>query len=171
MRKIDAYLSRKAQMVWPTAIIWKEETLSTALRPDVNSHGQVFILQREGTADVILGKQFRQVKDNLEELLERECSKRAGPESNRDEFLTLRAQEMWPTAVVYKEEPSSATLRLDGSGNSQHVFILQREGHGDIILGHKPGEAKAGLDALLASERSRRNGSAREGGEEVRKSV
>lgn len=158
MKKVDAFLSRKAQEMWPTAIVWKEEASSSNLRLDGNtkSHGQVFILQREGNPDIILGQQFQQAKAQLEALLKLESVKRA-------EVLSRRAQEMWPTAIVYSEEASSETLRLDSSGNSQQVFILQRERHGDIILGHQFGEAKAGLEALLASERSKRNSAQGEG--------
>ena len=159
MRKIDAFLSRKAQEMWPTAVVWKEEVSSANLQLDggANSHGQVFILQIEGNSDVILGQQFQQAKAKLEALLKRESAKKA-------DVLSRRAQEMWPTAVVYTEEASSETLRLDGSGNSQQVFILQREGHGDIILGHQLGEAKAGLEVLLASERSKRGSDSKDGG-------
>lgn len=74
-----------------------------------------------------------------------------------DAYLSRKAQAEWPTAIVWKEEASSATLRLNGDGNSGHQFILERQGHQDIILGHNFGEAKAGLDALLASERSKRS--------------
>lgn len=165
MRKVDAFLSRRAQEMWPTAIVWKEEASPETLRLDGNgnSQGQVFILQREGNLDIILGQYFQRAKAQLETLIEREHLKKV-KEPGRDEILSRRAQEMWPTAVVYKEEASSETLRLDGTGNSQQVFILHREGHGDIIIGHQLGEAKAGLEALLASERSRRT-SPRDGSE------
>lgn len=168
MRKVDAFLSRKAQEMWPTAIVWKEEASSATLRLDGsgNSHAQVFILQRAGNADVILGQQFPQAKAQLEALIQVEYAKKSVKEPGRHEILSRRAQEMWPTAIVYEEQASSETLRLDGSGNSQQVFILQRQGHGDIIIGHQLGEAKAGLEALLASERSRR-GSSKDSGEEA----
>jgi len=161
MRKIDAFLSRKAQEAWPTAVVWKEEASSSTLRLDGSgsNSGQVFILQRESYQDFILGRRFQDAKAELEVLVEREMAKRATDGADRDLFLTRKAQDLWPTAVVYKENASSETLRLDGSGNNGGlVFILQREGFGDIILGHQPGEAKAGLEALLASERSKRAG-------------
>jgi hypothetical protein len=76
-----------------------------------------------------------------------------------DAYLSRKAQAQWPTAVVWKEEASSATLRLNGNGKEGgQVFILEREGYDSIILGHDFGEAKAGLEALVASERSRKAG-------------
>lgn len=72
MRKVDAYLSRKAQAVWPTAIVWKDEP---------NGNGDVvkwlFILEREGFEDILLGNQFPEARSGLEALLASERSKRA----------------------------------------------------------------------------------------------
>lgn len=76
-----------------------------------------------------------------------------------DAFLSRKAQEDWPTAIVWKEEASSAMLRLNGNGKGDgNVYILEREDHDDIILGHNFGEARAGLEAYLASARSKKVG-------------
>lgn len=74
-----------------------------------------------------------------------------------DGYLSKQAQEEWPTALVWKEE---------AEGNGVDRFLLERQGEPTILLGNIFKEARAGLEALLASERSRRNGTQKEGGEE-----
>jgi hypothetical protein len=81
-----------------------------------------------------------------------------------DAYLSRKAQAEWPTALVWKEEPSSATIPVNGTGNgdasSGERFILEREGFEDIILGHPFREARAGLETLLASARAKKTGKA-----------
>lgn len=77
-----------------------------------------------------------------------------------DAYLSRKAQAEWPTAIVWKEEPS-AVINMDNIGNgngngSCERFILERDGYEDIILGNQFKEARAGLDALLASARSKK---------------
>lgn len=75
-----------------------------------------------------------------------------------DAYLSRKAQAEWPTALVWKEEPSSVTVPLNGNGDagSCERFILERDGHEAIILGHQFKEARAGLETLLASARAKR---------------
>jgi hypothetical protein len=75
-----------------------------------------------------------------------------------DAYLSRKAQAEWPTALVWKEEPSSATIPVNGNGDAGERFILEREGYEDIILGHPFKEARAGLETLLASARAKRAG-------------
>jgi hypothetical protein len=71
-----------------------------------------------------------------------------------DGFLSQQAQVEWPTAIIWKEEASSPG---NGNGNgSGERFILERHGMEDILLGNKFQEARAGLTALLVSERSKK---------------
>jgi hypothetical protein len=75
-----------------------------------------------------------------------------------DAYLSRKAQAEWPTALVWKEEPSSATIPVNGNGNGDagERFILERDGHDAIILGHQFKEARAGLETLLASARAKK---------------
>ncbi len=74
-----------------------------------------------------------------------------------DGYLSKQAQEEWPTALVWKE---------DAEGNGLDRFILERQDEPTILLGNIFKAARAGLEALLASERSKRG--AKEGGDERR---
>ncbi len=54
MRKVDAFLSRKAQAVWPTAVVFKEEIPAEgALGPRIR-----FVLERRGQESLDLGGPF-----------------------------------------------------------------------------------------------------------------
>jgi hypothetical protein len=64
-----------------------------------------------------------------------------------DGYLSLQAQATWPTAIVWKEE---------AEGNGVDRFLLERQDEETVLLGNVFKEARAGLDALLASERSKR---------------
>jgi hypothetical protein len=64
-----------------------------------------------------------------------------------DGYLSRKAQAAWPTAIIWKEQ---------AEGNGVDRYILERQGEVDVLLGNVFGEAKAGLDALLASARSRK---------------
>lgn len=73
-----------------------------------------------------------------------------------DGFLSRQAQEEWPTAIVWKEEPPvPANSVLNGNGHEGR-FILERQGMEDVLLGNQFKEARAGLSALLSSERSKK---------------
>lgn len=69
MKKVDGYLSRKAQAGWATAIVWKEEAEGNGV--------DRFILERHGIQDVLLGNVFREAKAGLEALLASEHSKKS----------------------------------------------------------------------------------------------
>lgn len=64
-----------------------------------------------------------------------------------DGFLSRQAQEVWPTAIVWKEE---------AEGNGIDRFLLERHGMETILLGNIFKEARAGLLALMASEQSKK---------------
>lgn len=64
-----------------------------------------------------------------------------------DGFLSRQAQGAWPTAIVWKEE---------AEGNGVDRFILERHGKDAVLLGNLFKEARAGLQALLASENSKK---------------
>lgn len=73
-----------------------------------------------------------------------------------DGFLSRQAQEEWPTAIVWKEEAASPG-NGNGNGNGHgDRFILERHGVEDVLLGSQFKEARAGLAALLSSERSKK---------------
>ena len=72
-----------------------------------------------------------------------------------DAYLSRKAQAEWPTAIVWKEEPSSPAVPINGNGSCER-FILERDGYDAIILGHQFKEARAGLESLLASSRAKR---------------
>jgi len=64
-----------------------------------------------------------------------------------DGYLSGQAQAAWPTAIVWKEE---------AEGDGVDRFILERYGKDDVLLGNMFREARAGLQALLASENSKK---------------
>jgi hypothetical protein len=70
-----------------------------------------------------------------------------------DGFLSRQAQEAWPTALVWKE---GAVSPGNGNISQEECFILERHGVENVLLGNQFREARAGLDALLASERSKK---------------
>lgn len=68
-----------------------------------------------------------------------------------DGYLSNLAQQDWPTALVWKEEVGPVAEK----GPSER-FVLEREGMEGVILGNHFKEARAGLAAMMSSERSRR---------------
>lgn len=69
MKKVDGYLSRQAQVEWPTAIVWKEEA-------EGNGEDR-FLLERHGEETVLLGNIFKEARAGLLALLASEQSKKS----------------------------------------------------------------------------------------------
>lgn len=65
MRIVDAYLSRKVQALWPDGIVYKDEA------------GSNFVLERSGEEPLGLGMDFRQAKQTIEVLRNREKALRS----------------------------------------------------------------------------------------------
>lgn len=68
MREVDAYLTRKARVVWPTAIVVKVDLPPQGdLGPRVH-----FMLERKGEPPIDLGGPFHAARLNLYALRNRE---------------------------------------------------------------------------------------------------
>ncbi len=68
MRNLDGYLSRKAQEVWPNAIVWKDQVAEVV----------TFTLERPGVEPLGLGRSFGEAKQSVAALRrQKEASREA----------------------------------------------------------------------------------------------